>query len=286
VSCIESRAATERLGDYPLISIIGTGSMGVVYRSVERCTRRPIALKTLRPELLNDASAGEFAARLRLESEAAQRLSHPGIVSVRGYGEALRSYISMEYVDARSLKACLDEGMVFNLSRTVAIMAQVLDALQHAHERGVWHRDVKPSNLLLAREDRVKVTDFGIARIDSPASEPLEAILGSPGYIAPEAYLDETCDQRVDVFAAGVVLYLLLAGAPPFHGTANEIMLKVCYGTVQPPSVVAGSAVVQPLDKVVMRALARDSEERFASAAQFRTALLDAHEHGGSDGKQ
>ena len=286
MSCIESRAATERLGDYPLISIIGTGSMGVVYRSVERCTRRPIALKTLRPELLNDASAGEFAARLRLESEAARRLSHPGIVSVRGYGEALRSYISMEYVDARSLKACLDEGMVFNLSRTVAIMAQVLDALQHAHERGVWHRDVKPSNLLLAREDRVKVTDFGIARIDSPASEPLEAILGSPGYIAPEAYLDETCDQRVDVFAAGVVLYLLLAGATPFHGTANEIMLKVCYGTVQPPSVVAGSAVVQPLDKVVMRALARDSEERFASAAQFRTALLDAHEHGGSDGKQ
>jgi len=168
----------------------------------------------------------------------------------------------------------------------VAIMAQVLDALQHAHERGVWHRDVKPSNLLLAREDRLKVTDFGIARIDSPASEPPEAILGSPGYIAPEAYLDETCDQRVDVFAAGVVLYLLLAGAPPFHGTPHEIMLKVCYGTVQPPSVVAGSAVVQPLDKVVMRALARDSEERFTSAAQFRTALLDAHEHGGSDGRQ
>jgi eukaryotic-like serine/threonine-protein kinase len=286
VSCIESRAATERLGDYPLISIIGTGSMGVVYRSVERHTRRPIALKTLRPELLNDASASEFAARLRLESEAARRLSHPGIVSVRGYGEAPRTYISMEYVDARSLKACLDEGMVFSLSRTVAIMAQVLDALQHAHDRGVWHRDVKPSNLLLAREDRVKVTDFGIARIDSPASQAPEAILGSPGYIAPEAYLGETCDQRADVFAAGVVLYLLLAGAPPFYGTPTEIMLKVCYGTVQPPSVVAGSAVIQPLDGVVIRALARHSEERFASAAQFRTALLDAHEHGGSDGKQ
>jgi serine/threonine protein kinase len=96
----------------------------------------------------------------------------------------------------------------------------------------------------------------------------------------------QTCDQRVDVFAAGVVLYLLLAGVPPFYGTPAEIMLKVCHGTVQPPSVVARSAVVQPLDRVVMRALARHSEERFASAAQFRTALLDAHEHGGSDGKQ
>jgi serine/threonine protein kinase len=286
MSCIESGAATEQLGDYPLMSIIGTGSMGVVYRSVEPYTRRPIALKTLRPELLNDPAASEFAARLRLESEVARRLSHPGIVSVRGYGEVPRTYISMEYVDARSLKACLDQGMVFNLSRTSAILAQVLDALAHAHERGVWHRDIKPSNLLLAREDRVKVTDLGIARIDSPASEPLEAILGSPGYIAPEAYLGETCDQRVDVFAAGVVLYLLLAGAPPFYGTPNEIMLKVCSGTVPPPSVVARSAIVRPLDRVVMRALARNPEERFSSAAQFRTALLDAHEHGGSDGKQ
>lgn len=255
--------------------------MGVVYRSVERCTWRPIALKTLRPELLNDPAASEFSARLRLESEAAQRLSHPGLVSVREYGEAPRTYISMEYVDARSLKTCLDAGMVFNLSRTVAIVAQVLDALQHAHERGVWHRDIKPSNLLLARADRVKVTDFGIARIDSSASEPLDSILGSPGYIAPETYLGETCDQRVDVFAAGVVLYLLLAGAPPFCGTPHEIMLRVCDGAVQPPSVVARSAVVQPLDGVVMRALAPDPEERFASAAQFRTALLDAHQHGG-----
>jgi eukaryotic-like serine/threonine-protein kinase len=285
VSAIKSHPATDRLEDYPLISIIGSGSMGVVYRSVERCARRPIALKTLRPELLHDPSAREFAARLRLESEAGRRLSHPGIVSVRGYGEAPPHYISMEYVDARSLKACLDEGMVFSLSRTVAIMAKVLDALQHAHEHGVWHRDVKPSNLLLARDDHVKLTDFGIARINSPASEPLEAILGSPGYIAPEAYLGETCDQRVDVFAAGVVLYLLLAGATPFYGTPAEIMLQVCYGTVLPPSIVARSAAVQPLDQVVLRALARHSEERFASAAQFRTALLDAHEHGGSNGK-
>jgi serine/threonine protein kinase len=275
MGCIESRVANEQLGDYPLMSIIGTGSMGVVYRSVEPYTGRPIALKTLRPELLNDPAADEFAARLRLESEAARRLSHPGIVSVRGYGDAPRTYISMEYVDARSLKACLDEGMVFNLSRTVAILAQVLDALQHAHERGVWHRDIKPSNLLLARADRVKVTDLGIARIDSPASQPLEAILGSPGYIAPEAYLGETCDQRVDVFAAGVLLYLLLAGAAPFCGTPNEIRQQVCYGTVPPPSVAARSAVVRPLDRVVMRALARNPEERFASAAQFRTALLD-----------
>jgi serine/threonine protein kinase len=258
----------------------------VVYRSLEHHTRRPIALKALRPELLDDPSADEFAARLRLESEAGRLLSHPGIASVRKFGETPRTYISMEYVDARSLKACLDQGTVIGLSRAVAIMAQVLDALQHAHERGVWHRDIKPSNLLLARNDRVKVIDLGIARIDSPASDAVEAILGSPGYIAPEAYLGDTGDHRVDVFAAGAVLYLLLAGAPAFHGTPYEVMLQVCYGTVSLPSVAARSAAVRPLDRVVMLALARNPEERFASAAQFRTALLEAHEQGGSDGTQ
>lgn len=278
MSFIEQRAATERLGKYPLMSVIGTGSMGVVYRSVDPCTQRPVALKTLQRDLLNGPATEEFATRLRVEGEVARRLAHPGIVAVREYGEAWPyTYIAMEYVDGRSLKACLDEGVVFSLSRTVAIMVQLLDALQHAHERGVWHRDVKPSNLLLTREDRVKLTDFGIARMKSPALARLGVIMGTPGYIAPETYLSETYDQRVDVFGAGAVLYLLLAGVPPFVGAAHEIMLKVCYETPRPPSVVACSSFVQPLDAVVMRALARNPGERFASAAQFRAALLQAH---------
>jgi eukaryotic-like serine/threonine-protein kinase len=278
VSFIEQRAATEWLGEYPLMSVIGTGSMGVVYRSVDPCTQRPVALKTLRRDLLNGPATEEFATRLRVEGEVAQRLAHPGIVAVREYGETWPyTYIAMEYVDGCSLKACLDKGVVFSLSRTVAVMMQLLAALQHAHERGVWHRDVKPSNLLLTREDHVKLTDFGIARMKSPAAARLSVIMGTPGYIAPETYLSETCDHRVDVFGAGAVLYLLLAGMPPFVGAAHEVMLKVCYETPRPPSVVGGSSFVQPLDAVVMRALARNPAERFASAAQFRAALLQAH---------
>jgi serine/threonine protein kinase len=275
---IEQPAAIERLGKYPLMGVLGTGSMGVVYRSVDPCTRRPIALKTLRRELLEAPVAKEFAARLRTEGEAARRLSHPGIVAVHEHAEAGRClYISMEYVNAPCLKACLDKGAVFDLSRTVGILAQLLEALQHAHERHVWHRDVKPSNLLLTREGHLKLTDFGIAQIGSPASKPSEIIMGTPGFIAPETYLSEIFDQRVDLFAAGAVLYLLLAGVPPYVGTPDQIMRQVCCETPRPPSVVGSSSVVQPLDPVVMRALAVNPEDRFASAAQFRAALLQAY---------
>jgi eukaryotic-like serine/threonine-protein kinase len=278
MSGLEQPAALEPLGKYPLMGIVGTGSMGVVYRSVDPCTRRPIALKTLRPELLEEPVAKEYAARLRNEAQAAQRLQHPGIVAVHEHGDTGRfTYISMEYVDAPSLKACLDKGEVFDLSRTVGMLAQLLEALQYAHERRVWHRDVKPSNLLLTRADQLKLTDFGIAQIGAPPPKPYELIMGTPGFIAPETYLSETFDQRVDLFAAGVVLYLLLAGVPPYVGTPDEIMRQVCCATPRPPSVVGSSPVVQPLDTVVMRALAMNPEDRFASAAQFRAALLGAH---------
>jgi serine/threonine-protein kinase len=277
MSGLEQPAALEWLGKYPLMGVLGKGSMGVVYRSVDPSTRRPIALKTLRPELLEAPVAKEFAARLRTESEAARRLSHPGIVAVHEHGETGQfSYISMEYVNAPSLKVCLDKGAVFDLSRTIDILAQLLDALQHAHERRVWHRDVKPSNLLLTRAGRLKLADFGIAQIGSSATRPFELILGTPGFIAPETYLSEAFDQRVDLFAAGAVLYLLLAGVPPYVGTPDEIMRQLSCETPRPPSVVGSSSVVRPLDTVVMRALAVNPEERFASAAQFRAALLQA----------
>jgi serine/threonine protein kinase len=274
---IQQPAAIERLGNYPLMGVLGIGSMGVVYRSVDPCTQRPIALKTLRRDLLEAPVAEEYAARLRTEGEAARRLSHPGIVAVHEHGNTERyAYISMEYVDASCLKACLDHGAVFDLSRTVGIVAQLLEALQHAHERRVWHRDVKPSNLLLTREGHLKLIDFGIAQIGSPARKPSELIMGTPGFIAPETYLSETFDQRVDLFAAGAVLYQLLAGVPPYAGTPDEIMRQVCCETPRPPSVVGSSSVVQLLDTVVMQALARNPEDRFASAAQFRAALLQA----------
>ncbi|HXW73918.1 MAG TPA: protein kinase [Steroidobacteraceae bacterium] len=285
---ITEQAAPERLGKYPLLGVIGKGSMGVLYKSVDPHIKRAVALKTIRRDLLEDDGTENFSARFRNEAQAAGSLAHPGIVSVYEYGEdGAYAYIAMEYVEGRSLRECFEQRVAFSVTQVVDVVSQLLEALQYAHERGVWHRDIKPANILIQGDGRVKVTDFGIARIESSMLTQVGAIMGTPGFIAPEMYLGDTFDSRIDVFAAGVVLYQLLAGAPPFTGTAEKVMFKVCYETPVPPSVAGRLATLQPFDGVVMRALAREPGERFTTAAQFLAALKVAHGQfsgpGGSD---
>lgn len=270
----EQREPT-RLGKYPLLGVIRHGSMASVYRSADPDTGRALAIKAVRRDLSSEDAGENLPARLRIEAELAGGLSHPGIVAVHEYGEdALYSFLVMEYVEGDSLRECFERKMSFGVSRSIAVVAQVLEALQYAHERGVWHRDIKPSNILIGREDQVKLTDFGIARLAAPVAGQMDAILGSPGYIAPESYLGERFDGRVDVFSAGAILYELLAGIPAFAGTADQVMFKVCHGTPLPPSIIAGMSSLQPYDGPVLKALARRPDDRFSSAAQFREALL------------
>ncbi|HZO23504.1 MAG TPA: serine/threonine-protein kinase [Steroidobacteraceae bacterium] len=264
-----------RLGSYLLLGVISQGSMATVYRSSDPGTGRAVAIKAVRRDPAPQNAGENLAARLRVEAEVASRLSHPGIVAVREYGEdALHAFIVMEYVDGVSLRQCFERRMSFGASRSISLVSQVLGALQYAHERGVWHRDIKPANILVREDDLVKVTDFGIAQLAAPMAQQMDVILGSPGYIAPESYLGEKFDERADVFATGAVLYELLAGVPAFAGTADQIMFKVCNEAPLGPSIVAGMSSLQPYDELVLKALARRPEDRFASAAQFRQALL------------
>ena len=263
-----------RIGKYTLSSVISSGSMGTLYKSVDPDTQRPVAIKTVRHELLA-VGDDDFRARLRAEMQAAHALTHPGIVAVYEYGEEDDcAYMSMEYVEGQSLEQCFERKAPFSIARAIDIMSQLLEALQHAHDRGVWHRDIKPSNILITSEGRVKVTDFGIARLSSPAVTQMDAIMGTPGYIAPETYLTDTFDHRVDVFAAGAVCYQLLAGVPPFTGTADKIMFDVCHETPSPPSLAGASSSLRRFDAVVLQALALNPDDRFATAALFRDALL------------
>src|ERR1700688_1547935 len=256
--------------------------MGVIYKSVDPHIKRPVALKTIRRDLLIDEDNDNFSARFRLEAQAAGGLAHPGIVAVYEYGEeGAFAYIAMEYIEGRSLRECFEQKAPFSVAQVVSILSQLLEALQYAHDRGVWHRDIKPANILIMSNGQVKVTDFGIARIESSMLTQVGAIMGTPGFIAPEMYLSDAFDNRIDVFAAGVVLYQLLAGAPPFVGTAEKVMFKVCYETPLPPSVAGRVPSLQPFDAVVLKALAKRPDDRFASAAQFLAALRQAHEHVG-----
>ncbi len=270
VTVVES---PERLGKYPLLGIIGTGSMAVVYKSFDPEIGRAVALKTIRQELLDD-EIENFPARLRIEADAAGALAHPCIVRTYEYGEADGyAYIAMEYVEGHSLRDCFDSQVRFNTDQAINIISQLLKALQYAHQHGVWHRDVKPSNILLVTDGLIKITDFGIARVESLNMAQTDSIMGTPGFIAPEMYLGEEFDQRVDLFAAGVVFYHLLAGVAPFVGTPEKIMFKCCYETPLPVSVVARQGSLRPFDAVVEKALARRPEERFANAAEFLEAL-------------
>jgi eukaryotic-like serine/threonine-protein kinase len=278
-------AEPRSLGKYPLLGVIGKGSMGILYRSVDPHIKRQVALKTIRRDLLEQAQTENFSARFRVEAQAAGGLAHPGIVSVYEYGEEdAYAYIAMEFIEGRSLRECFEQKMPFSIGQVVSILSQLLEALQYAHDRGVWHRDIKPANILVMTDGRVKVTDFGIARIESSMLTQVGAIMGTPGFIAPEMYLGDTFDSRVDLFAAGVVLYQLLAGTPPFLGTAEKVMFKVCYETPVPPSVAGRLPSLQAFDAVVMQALARKPDDRFTSAIQFRAALLEAQAHIGNSG--
>src|SRR5258706_56608 len=266
----------ERLGKYPISEIIGKGAMGIVYRGYDPVIKRPVAIKTIRKELIDDDDKTEtLSGRFRREAQAAGTLNHPGIVSVYEYGEdAQHAYIAKEYVEGNSLREYLSNGSPFDEHDSISIMAQLLDALQFAHDHAVWHRDIKPANILVMSSGRIKLTDFGIARIESADRTKTNVIMGTPGYIAPEMYLSGQIDQRVDIFSAGVLFYNLLSGQAPFRGRSEAVMYDVCYHDPVPPSTIDPNRRWPKYDAIVARALQKKPENRYQSPAAFRAAIL------------
>ncbi len=268
-----------QLGKYEITEVLGTGAMGVVYKGFDPGIRRIVAIKTIRRELITgDRPAAAMLARFRNEARAAGRLAHPGIVGVFDYGEdAEVAYIAMEYVEGNSLREYFGRGARFGERDAVSIMSQLLEALAHAHERKVWHRDIKPANLIVMMNGRVKVADFGIARIEASDLTQTGAVMGSPGYMAPEQYAAREIDHRADLFAAGVVFYQLLTNTKPFVGTQEQIAYAVCHTQAPKPSTVDPGHAWQRYDAILANALAKKPEERYQSAETFLAAILDAH---------
>ena len=271
----------QRLGKYPVSQVLGKGAMGIVYLGHDPIIKRPVAIKTIRKELIEDDERAEsMSERFRREAQAAGALNHPGIVAVYEYGEDEEyAFIAMEYVEGNTLREYQSQGTRFDERDTVSIMAQLLDALEFAHVNSVWHRDIKPANIIIMKNGRIKLADFGIARIESSDRTRTSMLMGTPGYIAPEYYQGEPVDHRIDIFAAGVLLYELLAGKAPFRGRPEAIMHDVCYDDPVPPSKVAHSRGWPCYDDVVARALEKSPDKRFQSAGAFRVALLAEYAH-------
>lgn len=267
----------ERLGKYRITGVLGEGAMGVVYRGFDPDIRRLVALKTIRRQLGEGQHAAETAARFRNEAQAAGRLLHPGIVGVYDFGDDGRiAYIAMEYVEGRTLAHYLANRQRFGEADIASLVGQVLDALQHAHEHGVWHRDVKPSNVIITPQGRAKIADFGIARTENSGLTMANSVLGTPMYMAPEQFTGRAIDHRIDLYATGVLLYQLVAGRPPFVGSPEVLMYKVVNDLPPPPSSVEGAGRTARFDTLALRALAKDPAQRFAGAQAFRQALVDA----------
>jgi serine/threonine-protein kinase len=267
-----TEAAPSRIGKYEIVQTLGAGAMGVVYLAYDPTIDRRVAVKTIRKDRLDAGTAAQATARFRQEAMAAGRLTHPGIVAVYDYGEDdSTAFIVMEYAPGEDLGRYAARSRL-SLPEVGIVMAQLLDALGYAHAAGVVHRDIKPSNMLVSG-GRLKITDFGIARVGQSRLTQTGAAMGTPTYMAPEQYRGRGVDHRVDLFAAGVIFYELLTGERPFEGeTIEEIAYKVCHAAHVPAKHLRPD-LPATVDVVLERALAKDKEARFASAADLSQAI-------------
>src|ERR1700758_1258005 len=261
-----------KAGRYEILGELGRGAMGVVYRATDPVIGRTVAVKTIRlSEEGTGLSRPELLSRFQTEARAAGLLTHPNIVVIYDAGEEDGLYyITMELVEVKSVQALLDGGHAFPLPRVLRIMEQACSALQFAHERNVVHRDIKPANLMLTGDDTVKVTDFGTAKILQFGTVQQTAhVMGTPSYMSPEQVKGRAVDGRSDIFSLGVMLYEMVTGEKPFPGqNITTVIYKIVNEVPVPPRQIDPS--IHPgISTVVMKALAKEPEQRYQTCRQM-----------------
>jgi serine/threonine protein kinase len=258
-------------GRYRIVRKLGSGGMATVYLAEDQELGRGVAIKILNERHANDE---QFVERFRREAKNAAGLSHPNIVSIFDRGQAEDTYyIAMEHLKGRNLKELISARGPAPVHVAVEVTRQMLAALGHAHKNGIVHRDIKPHNVMIDDDRRVKVTDFGIARAGASQMTEAGSIVGTAQYLSPEQARGAAVDQRSDLYSVGIVLYELLTGKVPFTGDSPvEIAMKHLSDTPPPPSEL-NESVPEELDQIVMRALAKDPARRYQSAEQMDADL-------------
>lgn len=255
-------------GRYEIHELIGVGGMANVYRCNDTVDDREVAIKILKDEYLNNE---EFIRRFKNESKAIAMLSHPNIVKVYdvSFGDMIQ-YIVMEYIDGITLKEYIDRQGIIEWKDVLHLTTQILKALQHAHECGIVHRDIKPQNIMLLQDGTIKVTDFGIARFSDKATRTMtDQAIGSVHYIAPEQAKGDTTDGKTDIYSVGVMLYEMLTGRLPFDGdSAVTIALMQLQSAPKRPREV-NPGIPIGLEQITMKAMQKQPADRYASAAEM-----------------
>uniref|UniRef100_UPI003FA69BF4 serine/threonine-protein kinase n=1 Tax=Ramlibacter sp. TaxID=1917967 RepID=UPI003FA69BF4 len=253
--------------------------MGVVYEGRDPNLDRRVAIKTVKVENLSEEAAAEYEHRFRTEARSAARLQHPNIVSVYDSDRDVDvAFLVMEYIQGDDLKHHLDRGVRYSLEQSLKIIRDLLSALDYAHKQGIVHRDIKPANLLIEPGGRVKLTDFGVARIQDSgeATRTQGSMVGTLKYMAPEQVQGQKIDSRADLFSVGVVLYQLLTDKRPFDGDNDFSIIHQIIGHHPPAPSSINPRLPAALDAVVSRALAKEREARFETARDFAVALQAA----------
>jgi len=276
-------AATSHLGRYEVLVRLGEGAMGTVFKAHDPLLDRLVAIKTVNLNLPKEDLA-EYEARFYQEAKAAGGLNHPNIVVIYDIGKTDRvAYMAMEYLEGRELRTILSERTFVSLEEAVNITAQVADGLAYAHTRGVVHRDIKPTNIMLNKEGLAKITDFGIARMRSSELKTMTGmIMGSPRYMSPEQVAGKRADPRSDIFSLGVVLYEMLTGQAPFQAdTVHGVMFQTMNANAPAPSTIK-AGIPKILDFIVAKALAKVPEARYQSARELADDLRASLQAGNS----
>lgn len=253
--------------------------MGIVYEGRDPNLDRRVAIKTVKVENLSEEAAAEYESRFRTEARSAARLQHPNIVSVYDSDRhGNMAFLVMEYIHGDDLKHHLDRGERYSLEQSLKMIRDLLSALDYAHQQGIVHRDIKPANLLIEAGGRVKLTDFGVARMQDSgdATRTQGSMVGTLKYMSPEQVQGQKIDSRADLFSVGVVLYQLLTDKRPFDGDNDFSIIHQIIGHTPPPPSSFNARLPSAIDAVVARALAKDREQRFATARDFASALQSA----------
>ncbi|HUG52590.1 MAG TPA: serine/threonine-protein kinase [Vicinamibacteria bacterium] len=263
-------------GRYEILGKLGEGAMGVVYRARDAAIGRVVALKMLSAEL---GAEDELHHRFRREAEAIGRLSHPNIVTVYDLGQSEgQLYMAMELLEGDDLRSIIERRMEIPLPDRVRILVQICDGLAYAHSRGVVHRDIKPANILVTSNGRVKILDFGLARVATRATITRKGmILGTPDYMAPEQAMGKLVDRRSDVFSSGSVFYEFLTGEKPFKGKTLHAVLFQIIQEEPDPLLTLNPELPTRLAWLVHRMLVKDPEKRYPTMDEVGRDLQEMH---------
>ncbi len=262
-----------KLGRYKILDELGRGAMGIVYKAEDPVLDRQLAIKTIFIPV-DEKDRQEYEARFNQEARAAGRLAHPGIVTIYDVGrEGEMVYMAMELLEGVDLAARAAQQR-FSVAESLGVAAQVAEALAFAHDRGVVHRDIKPPNIMIIEKDRIKLMDFGIARMhQSDLKTQTGVMLGTPRYMSPEQVSGRPTDHRSDIFSLGTVVYEMLTGSKLYAGgDPSEVMYNVVNLQPVPPSYI-NRQVPPLLDLIVAKALQKEPDARYQDARQFANDL-------------